>query len=61
MADEGRCVLGDVLFTVALWIEPEQISLDAANKVEYVSDDKTALQRVEFTSRRHKGDDRVVS
>ena len=58
---EERCLLGDVLFTVALWIESEYVSLDAAKKVEYESDDTTALQRVEFSSKRDTGDGRRLS
>ena len=58
---EEQCVLGDILLTVALWIESEQVSLEAARKVEYGSDDTTALQRVEFSSRRQNGDGRRVS
>lgn len=49
---DGPCVLGDVLLTVALWIEAEQITLDGAHKVEYASDETSAIQRVEFVSRR---------
>ncbi|MFO7033253.1 hypothetical protein B9T07_26410, partial [Limnospira fusiformis CCALA 023] len=48
---DGRFQLGEVILTVALWIEAECIPLDAANKVEYVSDDIDAIQRVEFASR----------
>ena len=53
-AGEERCLLGDVILTVALWIESEEISLDSARKVEYVADAETAFQRVEFTSLRHR-------
>jgi hypothetical protein len=48
----GPCVLGDVLLTVALWIEAERVSLDAAQKVEYSANKIPAIQRVEFASRR---------
>ena len=58
---EDRYLLGDVLLTVALWIESEHVSLEAAKKVEYGSDDTTALQRVEFSSRLHTGDGRRLS
>jgi hypothetical protein len=58
---EGPCLLGEVLLTVALWIEAEQVTLDAARKVEYVSDETTAVQRVEFASRRWKAEDWRVS
>ena len=56
-----RCLLGNVILTVALWIEAEKISLHSARKVEYASDDKTAFQRVEFTSLRHRNGDWRVS
>ncbi|HEY8248550.1 MAG TPA: restriction endonuclease [Hyphomicrobium sp.] len=57
---DGPCALGDVLLMVALWIEAEQITLDAAKKLEYGSSEKTAIQRVEFVSRRQtQGDWRV--
>jgi len=58
---DGLCVLGDVLLTVALWIEAEQITLDGAHKVEYESDEMTAIQRVEFVSRRRKTNDWRIS
>ncbi|BCH27085.1 restriction endonuclease [Mesorhizobium sp. L-8-3] len=58
---DGPCVLGDVLLTVALWIEAEQITLDAAHKVEYASDEMAAIQRVEFDSRRRKTNDWRIS
>ena len=56
-----RCLLGDILLTVALSIESEQVSLDAAKKVEYGSDDTTAIQRVEFNSTRPAGGGRRLS
>ncbi len=54
-------VVGDVLLTIALWIESEQVSLDAATRVEYAIDDSTAFQRVEFAARRRDGHARRVS
>lgn len=57
----GPCLLGDVLLTVALWIEVEQVPLDAADKVEYASADMPAIQRVEFTSRRREVNDWRIS
>ncbi|MGP0057900.1 MAG: restriction endonuclease [Beijerinckiaceae bacterium] len=60
-APDGEKQLGEVLLTVALWIEPEQVSLDAAQKIEYASPDRPAIQRVEFTSRRSKAKDLRVS
>lgn len=59
--DEKRHLLGDVLLTVALWIEAEHVSLDTAKKVEYGSDDISALQRVEFSSSQHADDGRRLS
>jgi len=61
MADGSCLLLGDVLLTVALWIEHEQVTLQAARKVEYASDGIPALQRVEFISRRHKANDWRIS
>ncbi|RWG14589.1 MAG: hypothetical protein EOQ55_23660 [Mesorhizobium sp.] len=58
---DGPCLLGDVIVTVALWIEAEQVLLDAARKVEYASDETSAIQRVEFASRRSKQKDWRIS
>jgi restriction endonuclease len=56
---DGLRVLGDVLLSVALWIEAEHVSLDAAQKIEYASDEIPTVQRVEFASRRRQNDWRV--
>lgn len=61
IAAGGPATLGDVILTVALWIEAEKISLDAAEKVEYASDEMPAIQRVEFASRRPKAKDWRIS
>ena len=53
--------LGDVMLTFGLWIEPETVALDAADKVEYSSEDVPTLQRVEFVSRRRKDKDLRIS
>lgn len=58
---DGPIQLGDVLLTVALWIEAERIPLDAANKVEYASNDINTIQRVEFVSRRREDNDWRIS
>lgn len=58
---DGPCLLGDVIITVALWIEAEPITLDAAHKVEYASNEMAALQRVEFASRRPQTHDWRIS
>jgi hypothetical protein len=57
----GPCLLGDVLLTVALWIEAEQVMLNVARKVEYASDEMPAIQRVEFASRMRKPNDWHIS
>jgi Restriction endonuclease len=57
----GPRLLGDVLLGVALWIEAEWVSLDAAQKVEYTSDEMSTVQRVEFASRRRKTKDWRIS
>lgn len=48
---EGPKEIGDVLLSVALSLEVEQIDLESARKVEYTSPDGAAIQRVEFASR----------
>ena len=58
---DGPRVLGDVLLAVALSVEAEQVSLDAAQKVEYASGEIPAVQRVEFASHRRKAKDWRVS
>lgn len=58
---DGAYLLGDVIVTVALWIEAEQVLLDAAKKVEYASDERSTIQRVEFASRRSKEKDWRIS
>lgn len=55
---DGPCLLGDVLVTVALWIEAEQVTLEDARKVEYGAN-PDALQRVEFSSQRSAQDWRI--
>ena len=60
-AADGPCLVGDVIVTVALWIEAEQVLLDAAKKVEYASGETSALQRVEFASSRSKQKDWRIS
>ncbi|MEQ8249543.1 MAG: restriction endonuclease [Alphaproteobacteria bacterium] len=60
-AADGPCLLGDVILTVALWIEAESISLDEASRVEYASAELSTIQRVEFASRRDKSGDRRIS
>jgi len=57
----GQHVLGDVLLTVALWIEVEAVRREDAIKVEYLSAGEPALQRVEFTSCRPEKRDWFVS
>lgn len=58
---DGLIQLGDVMLTVGLWIEAETVALDAADKVEYSSEDMQTLQRVEFASRRRKDKDWRIS
>ena len=58
---DGPIQLGDVMLTVGLWIEAETVTLDAADKVEYGSEDIQALQRVEFSSRRREEKDWRIS
>lgn len=57
----GPKVLGDVLLSMALWLEIEDVWLDNARKVEYTSPEGTALQRIEFISQRTESKDWRVS
>jgi hypothetical protein len=59
--DEGPKILGDVLLSVALWLEVEQIDLDKARKVEYTSPKGEALQRIEFVSKSSESSDWRIS
>lgn len=54
---DGPRVLGDVLLSMALWLELEEVWLDAAPKVEYALPEGKALQRVEFVSQRREDKD----
>ena len=58
---DGSKVLGDVLLSMALWLEVEQVWLDDARKVEYTSPEGTTLQRVEFVSQLTESTDWRVS
>jgi hypothetical protein len=53
----GQKLLGDVILSVTLWLEVEQVDLSAARKVEYTSPEGIALQRVEFSSQHAHPDD----
>jgi hypothetical protein len=53
----GEKLLGDVILSVALWLEVEQVDLSSALKVEYTSPEGIALQRVEFSSQHAQPDD----
>jgi hypothetical protein len=53
--------IGDVLLSVALWFEVEQVDLESATKVEYTSQDGVAIQRVEFASREPGAEDWRIS
>ncbi len=58
---DGPKILGDVILSMALWLELEEVWLDAAQKVEYTSPEGTALQRVEFVSQRRPSKDWRIS
>ena len=51
---EGPRLLGHVFFSIAMWIEPETISIEDALKVEYANPGTSSVHRVEFTSARTK-------
>lgn len=57
----GVQTLGDVLLTVALSFEVEQVDFASAKKIEYSSEAGNVLQRVEFASQRPKMEDWRVS
>ncbi len=48
---QGPKRIGDVLLSVALALEVEQVDFDCAKKFEYESMDGDTLQRIEFASR----------
>lgn len=58
---DGPKRLGDVILSMALWIEMEQVTLDAARKVEYATPLGEAFQRVEFASLRTEAKDLRIS
>jgi len=48
---DGPVQIGDVLFSIALWLDVEMVTFEAARKVEYGANTAVPLQRVEFASR----------
>jgi len=58
---EGRKQIGEVLLSVALAIEVEQVTLATAKKVEYAGPSGETLQRVEFTSQEPGREDWRIS
>jgi hypothetical protein len=48
--DEGPKLLGDILLSLSLWLDIEQIDLDSARKLEYTSPQGEAFHRIEFVS-----------
>lgn len=46
----GEIRLGDVILSLWLWLEIEQVDLESAHKIEYKVPSGEALQRVEFVS-----------
>jgi hypothetical protein len=57
----GPEILGDVFLSVALSLDVEQVTLEAATKVEYGASQADDLQRAEFVSSRHESTDWRVS
>ena len=51
---EGPQLLGCVFLSMAMWIEPETVSIEDALKVEYANPESASVHRVEFTSERTK-------
>jgi hypothetical protein len=58
---EGPKRIGDVLLSVALSLEVEQIDFGSAKTIEYADTDGGTLQRVEFASREPGMDDWRIS
>ncbi|WP_313059717.1 restriction endonuclease [Agrobacterium cavarae] len=48
----GPWKLGHVFLSMAMWIEPEMISIEEALKVSYSDPDGSSVHRVEFSSQR---------
>jgi len=46
----GTEKIGDILLSISLWIEIEQVTFEDANKISYNDPEKTDLQRIEFHS-----------
>jgi len=57
----GEVRLGDVLLSLRLWFELEQVDLESAHKVEYKAPSGEALQRVEFVSTEPSAEDWRIS
>ena len=58
---DGPQRLGDVLLSVAIWLEVEQVDMEAARKVEYVSPNGDTIQRIEFASSEPGAEDWRIS
>ncbi|MBX7062829.1 MAG: restriction endonuclease [Pyrinomonadaceae bacterium] len=54
-------VLGDVLMTIRLWFDIERVTLEAATRRTYISNNGSALQRIEFASEMRGYEDWRVS
>ncbi len=57
----GPKLLGDVMLSVVLSIDVEQITLGEARRVEYTSPNGKAIQRVEFASRQSQPEEWRIS
>lgn len=51
---DGPIRIGHVFLGMAMWIEPEFVTIDDARKVQYGGSDHVAIQRIEFSSARTK-------
>ena len=47
---DGEVKLGDVLLSIGVWLEVEQVDLESAQKIEYKAEAGETLQRIEFPS-----------
>lgn len=58
---EGPITIGDVLLSVVLSLDLEQVDLASATKIEYSSNEGDTIQRIEFASREPGMEDWRVS
>ena len=50
----GPMRIGHVFLSVAMWIEPETVTMEEARRISYGSSENMSIQRVEFASARER-------